>query len=107
MTDLDLLTGTIASRLRLLPDVTRLYPTRTGLDALVHSVHGLLDAVADDPTVVLRPTDGAYVIETNVGLTGDVPAQQAAAALHTAIRDTCAQHDVPVHHIRIRISSID
>lgn len=107
MTDLDLLTGTIAARLRLLPDVARLYPTRTGLDAITHTIHGLLDAVADDPAVVLRPIEGAYLIETNVGLTGHTPARQSAALIHAAIRDVCAQNAVPVHHVRVRISSID
>lgn len=106
MTDLDLLTGALAARVRLLEGVARLYPSRSGLDGLVRSAAALLDAVADDPAVAVRLVDGALLVEASVGLDDDSPAPATAARVAAEIRATCAQSDVAVHRVRVRIASI-
>ena len=93
--------------MRLLPGVARLHPTRTGLDALAHGVGELLDAVADDPTVAIRPMDGRHRVELRVGLEAGASAPDAGRAVAEAVRAACAGTAVTVERVRVRISSVE
>lgn len=104
MTDDDLLAGTIAGRLRLLPAVQQLYPPRRGAAGLVSSAVGLLAAVSEDPTVDIRTRRSGVVVEATVGVTAEpsalVTAAEVLAEIHAALPDT------PGATVRLRIASI-
>lgn len=104
MTDHDLLAGTIAARLRLLPPIERLYPPRRGAAGLVASATGLLAAVADDPTVDVRSRHGALVIEASIGVTEERPALTTAIDAIAAVRASLP--DGAAATVRLRIASI-
>ena len=104
MTDRDLLAGTIAARLRLLPAVEQLFPPRRGAAGLISSATGLLGAVADDPAVDVRAKRSGLVVEATVGVTGAQSALVTAVDAIAEIRATLPPDADAT--VRLRIASI-
>ena len=101
----DLLAGAIAARLRLLPEVQRLYPRRPPL-AAVPGLSALVDAVASDQTVAFRTVDGVTVAEVSIGVAGGAGALGTALDAVKAVRDSLGVTP-GLTAVRVRIASVD
>lgn len=104
MNERDLLAGTIAARLRLLPAVEQLFPPRRGAAGLIATATDLLAAVADDPSVDVRTSRGALVVEATIGVTEAQGALVTAADAIAEIR--AALPADATARVRLRIASI-
>ena len=108
MTDLDLLTGTIAARIRAMPQVHQLYPPRplppSGSGG---SAQGLIAALSSDDTVTARLEDGTTHLEVTLAVAAGAAAPATVRAVATEIGaalDAASVHD---RRITVRIASID
>lgn len=108
MTDLDLVTGTIAARVRALPEVPHLYPPRRASTAgAAGSAAGMLTALAADDTVTARLLDGVTLIEVDVAVTAAAAAPSAARAVAGAVREVLDGVGVTRRVITVRVASVE
>ena len=98
----DLLSDTVVGRLRLLPAVDRLYPSRTASRWPLHTVTALLHEPDDRDAVTINADGPVTSIEVDVGLTTTAPLRQAGREVAAAAR---AAVDGPVQ-VRIRVVAV-
>lgn len=108
MTDLDLVTGTIAARIRALPEVPRLYPPRrASTTGAASSAAGMLTALAADDSVTARLLDGVTAIEVDVAVTATAAAPAAARAVTEVVREVLDGVGVTERSITVRVASVE
>ncbi len=108
MTDLDLLTGTIAARIRAMPEVRRLYPPRRVLlPGVLGSAQGVLGALAADDTVTAEVHDGVTSVQVDLALTGDSPAPEAVQAVADVVRSVLDGARITDRMITVRVASVE
>ncbi len=107
MTDLELLTGTIAARLRALPEIDRLYPSRRSAFPVVGSALGVITALASDDTVVTRIRDETTEVEVDLAVSGTASAPAAARAAADAVQTVLDSASLPRRQVTIRIASVE
>lgn len=108
MSDLDLLSGTIAARIRALAEVEALYPPRrTAAPARpATSASDIVAALQADPAVRARIDGGTTLVEVSLAVAAAAPAPTTAlavAALVAAVLDGSAITD---RRITVRVSSV-
>lgn len=108
MTDLDLLTGAIAARIRSMPEVRRLYPPRRALlPGVLGSALGLLDALAADDTVTAELRDGVTEVQVDLAVSGAAPAHETVLAVAAVVRAVLDGAGIVDRRITVRIASVE
>ena len=108
MTDLDLLTGAIAARIRAMPDVRRLYPPRTAsLPGAIGGAAAVLSALAADDTVTLEVHDGVTRVQVDLAASTSSPAPETALAVAAAVRGVLDGAGIVERRITVRVASVE
>lgn len=97
----DLTTGAAAGRLRLLPAVVRLYPTRPSALRSIGTAAGLVRELVMDDTI----TSESGLAEVSVGIDGSTSAIEVGGTCIEVLRET--MDGGAARRVRIRIATVD
>lgn len=107
MTDLDLLTGTIAAKLRGMPEVEQLYPARNPLlPRVIGTAAGVISALTTDQTVHAHETNGTTFITVSIATAAGLPATSTAAAVAESVKLLLDAASIDRRTITIRVASV-